>query len=434
MTYHFVKRTSASILFISSVLFSASAANPEVDAEGIATFRYRNDKADEVAITGSFLPRRTYLRTDGLNIGKEGRATLTKGVDGKWIYVSAPLEPDMYTYRFEVDGEKFYDPSNKLTVRETADTLNYFFVKGGVADKYMDQKVSHGEVKKVWYPSSLNGMKKRRMSVYLPPQYKKDTSRRFPVLYLLHGSGGDEDSWLQNGRAAQILDNMIAEGECEPMIVVMTNGNVELAAAPGADPANPDVQPSGNNTSSMFGSFEASFVPEVVDYVDSNFRTKATRDNRAIAGLSMGGLHTLYITLNNPDKFNYIGLFSAQTTNALNNGRIRNMKRLGDTWRDLKASIPILGGKGLDKKIERYTSENLSVYDNMDEKLSALFAAKPTLYYIAIGKDDFLKKLNDDYRRKLDSGNYTYVYHETEGGHTWSNWRKYLVDFLPQLF
>ena len=189
---------------------------------------------------------------------------------------------------------------------------------------------------------------------------------------------------------------------------------------------------------SMFGKFEKSFVKEIVGYVDAHYRTIKNKDGRAIAGLSLGGLHTLYISLNNPEVFDYIGLFSAQTTNALNNKRIQGMRGINDAWNDLKSILPFIGNRGLDKKISSLTeganNGDLAIYEHMQEKMERLFADPPALYYIAVGKDDFTKKLNDDLRKLLDANAYPYVYHETDGGHTWENWRKYLVDFLPKLF
>ena len=234
------------------------------------------------------------------------------------------------------------------------------------------------------------------------------------------------------------MDHLIAEGRCEPMIVVMPNGNVDLAAAPGDDPNNPNVKPSGNNMTSMFGKFEKSFVPEIVNYVDKNYRTISDKNHRAIAGLSLGGLHTLYTSLNNPDVFDYVGLFSAQTTNALGDKGVGGLKSIGESWNQLKQALPFLEGGSVDRKITSITGgqsdQNLEIYENLDGKLKTFFGKKPQLFYIAVGTDDFTKKLNDDLRKKLNKGNYPFVYNETDGGHTWSNWRKYLVDYLPRLF
>ena len=171
-----------------------------------------------------------------------------------------------------------------------------------------------------------------------------------------------------------------------------------------------------------------------MNFVDKNYRTIPKKNNRAIAGLSLGGLHTLFISLNNPDAFDYIGLFSAQTSNALNNGRIKGIKNIGEAWNDLKNSFSFMKGGRVDRNISRITSDNLSIYQDLDDKLKVQFANPPKVYYIAVGTNDFVKKLNDDFRKTLDAAGYNYIYNETDGSHNWESWRKYLVDFLPRIF
>ncbi len=412
---------------------SSSETSPVINADNSVTFTVNAPTAEEVVVKGSFIPKKRSFKTPAGSFGRDGKLEMTKQGD-VWTCTSDVLSSEIYTYTIEVDGEAVLDEYNKNTMRDVADTLNYFIIKGGIADDYITKNVAHGTVKKVWYPSTLNGMSKRRMTVYLPSAYSASTTKRFPVLYLLHGSGGDEDAWEECGRAIQILDNLIAAGRCKPMIVVMPNGNVDLAAAPGQDPQNPYVEPSAKNTSSMLGKFESTFMNDIVGYVDSNYRTIKDKAHRAIAGLSLGGLHTIYISLNNPDAFDYVGLFSAQTTNALGDKSIGNMKKIGKKWNKLKNNFSFLGGSGLDKKITNLTSDHIDIYDDFDEKIAAQFATAPQLYYIAVGEDDFVKKLNDDFREKLDDRNYQYYYNETDGGHSWENWRKYLVDFLPRIF
>ncbi len=401
---------------------------PLMNSDNSATFRVYAPDADEVTIKGSFIK--------GRSIGpfsREGKIEMKKDGD-YWTHTTGNLPSELYSYYFEIDEKRVNDPLNPDTVRDIDNILNYFIIGGGNGDFYKEKDVAHGSVQKVWYPSSLPGMTKRRMTVYLPAGYSARTGRRFPVLYLLHGSGGDENSWGDCGRAVQILDNMIAEGKCKPMIVVMPNGNVELAAAPGEDPENPDVRPKANNMTSMLGNIESVFVDEVVNYIDSNYRTISDKKHRAIAGLSLGGLHALFISLNNPQTFDYIGLFSAQTTNALNDSRIDKIRGLGEAWKQFKDELPFVGNSRLDRTITRYSSGNLSVYEDLDNKLKKQFSPAPRLYYIAFGSDDFVKKLNDDYMQKLDSYGYPYIYHPSDGGHTWQNWRRYLLDFLPRLF
>lgn len=411
----------------------SKVSSPVINPDNSVTFNFYMPEADEVVLKGSFIPSKDYIKTEIGTLSKSGKVDMKKQGD-LWTYTTDVLPSEFYTYYFEVDDKHFVDPNNSNGVRDIADSLSYFIIKGGIADNYVTQHVPHGSIKKVWYPSTLNGMKKRRMTIYLPKAYSTNTQKRFPVLYLLHGSGGDEDAWEGCGRVVQILDNLIAEGRCEPMIVVMPNGNAGLAAAPGSDPKNPNQKPSAMNTNSMLGQIESVFMDEVVDYVDDNYRTINDKAHRAIAGLSLGGLHTLFISLNNPTKFDYVGLFSAQTTNALNDKRIGSMQKIGEAWNELKSNLPFIGGGSVDRKISSLTSDELSIYDDVDNKLKAQFSNAPKLYYIAVGRDDFVKKLNDDWRKKLDAKGYKFYYNETDGGHTWENWRKYLVDFLPRIF
>ena len=279
-------------------IVGGTTQSPVINPDNSVTFTYINPDAEEVYVKGSFVPRKNIVGP----LGKSGKYEMVKNGD-HWTYTTEPLSSELYTYTFEVDEKEVKDPLNSNVTRDIADSLSYFVVKGGIADDYVMKKVPHGTVKKVWYPSSLKDMKKRRMTVYLPAGYSSNKNKRYPVLYLLHGSGGDEDAWSDGGRATQILDNLIAEGRCKPMIVVMPNGNVNLAAAPGSDPDNPKVEPSANNTSSMLGDFESTFIKDIVEYVDKQYRTIPNKANRAIAGLSLGGLHTIFISLNNPTEF-----------------------------------------------------------------------------------------------------------------------------------
>ena len=285
------------------------------------------------------------------------------------------------------------DPSNVYMIRDVSTITNVFIVGGDRADLYKVNDVPHGTVSKVWYDSPSLGMD-RRLTIYTPAGYET-SGKRYPVFYLLHGMGGDENAWSELGRATQILDNLIAQGKAEPMIVVMTNGNAALEAAPGESSLGWEAQPTFQLPKTMEGSFETHF-PDVVKFVDKHYRTKANKKNRAIAGLSMGGFHSLHISKQYPDMFNYVGLFSAA----------------------------IMPGKNVESPI----------YQNMEGKLATQFAKKPALYWIAIGKTDFLYKANEEYRKLLDEKGYPYEYFENEDGHIWKNWRIYLSEFAPRLF
>ncbi len=278
-------------------------------------------------------------------------------------------------------------------MRDVRSIMNIFIVPGERGDLYSVNDVPHGTVSKVWYHSRSLGAD-RRMTVYLPAGYEDSGPRRYPVLYLLHGMGGDEDAWPTLGRAAQILDNLIASGKAEPMIVVMPNGNAALPSAPGEGPSGL-VQPTSDLLKTKDGSYEASF-PEIISYVDSHYRTVRKSSGRAIAGLSMGGFHSFHISKEYPGTFGYVGLFSAA---------VRSLE---------DSSNPI--------------------YSDSDAKLAAQFRDGVSLYYIAIGEDDFLYEENRVLRSYLDTHGYPYEYHESSGGHIWRNWRIYLADFVQKIF
>lgn len=365
--------------------------SPEVHPDKTVTFRLAAPDAKNVQVTGDFLPT-TPMDTPYGKFDAPGVADLVKNADGVWEFTSQALSPELYSYTFVVDGLRMPDPANVFQIRDTATITNVFLIDGDYADYYKINDIPHGTVSKVWYDSPTLG-RDRRMTVYTPAGYEKG-DKRYPVFYLLHGMGGDENAWSELGRATQVLDNMIARGEIEPMIVVMTNGNVAMEGAPGETSLG-FTQPTTQLPKTMDGSFEQHF-PDVVKFIDSNYRTIADKEHRAIAGLSMGGFHSLHISKEYPDMFDYVGLFSA-------------------------AILPHDGTVS-------------PIYDNLDQKLAKQFEDAPQLYWIAIGDKDFLYEANKEYRKKLDEKGYKYIYRESPDGHIWKNWRIYLTEFLPQLF
>lgn len=366
--------------------------SPEINADNTVTFRFQNPKAAIVQVTGDFLPTQKVDTPNG-QVDAPGVADLKENKNGVWEYTTPqPLASELYSYSFIVNGIKVTDPNNVYLVRDVASLTNIFLIGGGQADYYKVNTVPHGSVTRRWYNSPTLNMD-RRITIYTPAGYE-NSNKKYPALYLLHGMGGDEEAWVTLGRATQILDNLIAQGKAKPMIVVMTNGNAVQEAAPGESSLG-FYKPVFLLPKTMEGSMEESF-PDVVNFIDSNYRTLKNKSGRAIAGLSMGGFHSLHISKQYPDMFDYVGLFSA-------------------------AILPNKDVKSI-------------IYDNMDSKLKIQFDKKPKLYWIAIGKTDFLYKANEDYRQLLDKNNYKYTYVETEGGHIWKNWRIYLTDFLPLLF
>lgn len=366
--------------------------SPEINPDNSVTFRLRAPKAVKVQVTGDFLPTQKIETPFGTFDGP-GFADLIEK-DGVWEFTSAPLAPELYSYSFVVDGLMMRDPSNVYMIRDVASVTNVFIIGGGRADLYKVNDVPHGSVTRVWYESPSLKMN-RRLTVYTPAGYEQNKSKKYPVFYLLHGAGGDEEAWIALGRTAQILDNLIAQGKAEPMIVVMTNGNAGEQAAPGESVEGFERIPGMQQRGMMDGAFEMSF-PDVVKFVESNWRVYKDKKHRAIAGLSMGGYHSLHISKYYPDMFNYVGLFSAA----------------------------IMPGKDVKSP----------VYQNIEEQLAAQFAKKPALYWIAIGNKDFLYQANNEYRALLDSKGYDYEYYETGEGHIWKNWRIYLTEFVPMLF
>lgn len=364
-------------------LTNQALLSPEVGEDGRVTFRLKAPNAREVKLTGDWMPQQASGRA---------MASLKKQGDTLWTYTTDPLESEIYWYHFVVDGVRTTDPANAHLIRDVSSIFNLFIVPGGKGDLYAVREVPHGSVTKRWYDSPGLG-KIRRLTVYTPPGYE-ESDVSYPVLYLLHGAGGDEEAWSDLGRATQILDNLIAEGKAEPMIVVMPNGNAVQEAAPG-EGSEGFIQPSFMVSGMMMGDYERAFE-DVIGFVESEYRVKANKANRSIAGLSMGGYHSLHISRFYPNTFDYIGLFS-----------------------------PAVMPRG---------NENAPVYQDIDGTLKTQMENGYALYWIAIGKTDFLFKEVTDYRKRLDSLGMSYEYLETEGGHVWSNWREYLTAFAQRVF
>jgi enterochelin esterase family protein len=353
--------------------------SPVVNADGTVTFNFYDPSAQRVTVSGDFN-----------EIGNQ-RLNLTKQENGVWTGTTTALNPELYSYSLSVDGQRFIDPANSYVNRDISTLSNIFIVTKSNDDKghlYSVNNVPHGTLSRVWYDSPTLGQQ-RRMTVYLPAAY--DGKKAFPVMYLLHGHGGDETAWGDLGRASQIMDNLIAEGKCVPMIVVMPNGNPTCNAAPGWWHEGM-YTPDGNafNQRGAKATMEESFM-DIVNYVDSHYKTIKKRSGRAVTGLSMGGGHTFGISRLYPEVFDYYGLQSAAARMQQNDAKF-------------------------------------------DEQMARLFASKPKLFWIAIGKEDFLMQMNTQLRGYLDEHHYPYEYYENDGGHIWRNWRIYLTLFAQKIF
>ena len=363
--------------------------SPVVNADGTVTFNFYDPTAQSVSVFGDF------------NEISGQQLPLTKQADGVWTATTAVLAPELYSYSLTVDGQRFIDPANRYVNRDISTLSNICIVSKTAQDKghlYAVNNVPHGTLSRVWYNSPTLGQQ-RRMTIYLPPTY--DGKKKFPVMYLLHGHGGDETAWGDLGRTSQIMDNLIAEGRCVPMIVVMPNGNPTCNAAPGwwhegmyTPDGNAFLQRGAKST------MEESFM-DIVNYVDSHYKTIKKRSARAVTGLSMGGGHTFGIARLYPETFDYYGLQSAACRMP----------------KDLVPNTP-----------------NSKLYVDFDGQMARLFASKPKLFWIAIGKDDFLMQMNTDLRKYMDAHQYPYEYYENDGGHIWRNWRIYLTMFAQKIF
>ena len=345
--------------------------SPEINPDHSVTFRLFAPKAISVQVTGDFM---------------NGRTDLKEGKDGVWTYTTAPLEGELYSYSFIVDGMRMMDPSNIYQNRDVATWTSIFTLSAEQGDKgwyYETHDIPHGTVSHVWYDSPTLGSN-RRLTVYTPAGYEGGKAK-YPVLYLLHGSGGDEDAWSDLGRTAQIMDNLIAEGKAKPMIVVMPNGVWFNKAAPGA--AVNMFQPTFANSRSQSTIEVENSFPDIMKFIEKNYRVAKGYANTAVAGLSMGGRQSCMLSMHYPDTFGYVGLFSG-----------------------------------------------VAVTEGNEKALDAVFAAKPKLYWIGCGKDDGIMVNSKKLKDFCDQRGYPATLYESEGGHIWRNWRIYLTIFAQKLF
>lgn len=342
--------------------------SPVISADGQVAFQLYAPKAADVS-----------LRTEGP--APFANLKLVKGDSGVWT-LRAQAPADLYIYWFDVDGVPVADPHNNRPRVNMATTRSLLEVPGASSDFFAEKAVPHGEVTEVFYQSKALGIA-RRMHIYTPPGYAT-SGQRYPVLYLLHGAGDNDEAWLMAGRANFIFDNLIAAGKAKPMIVVMPAGHTPGAApVGGVSPAGPDA-------------FARDLMTDVVPYAERNYRTLRGRENVAIAGLSMGGQQTLNVGLTNLDKFSQIGVFSSGWFGQDGAGTFA------------KNHQALLADPKLNDRIK--------------------------LFWFATGKDDFVLPSTKAALALLDEHKIRHSFKETDGGHTWPNWRAYLNEFAPLLF
>ena len=345
--------------------------SPEIQNDSV-TFRLKADYATVVKLSGSWMPNPW-----------GGTIDMTRGENNVWE-VTIPLpEPEIYTYNFVADGVSVNDPQNVMVQRDGSRYLNMLLVDGERTENYKPAE-KRGTVSHPWYDSKILGIN-RRLTVYTPYGYEANPKAKYPVLYLLHGAGGDEEAWSSMGRTAQILDNLIAKGLAQPMIVVMPNGNPNQQAAQTfglptteydwRDPANRNL-------------YVQSLVEEIVPFIEKNYRTVAKKSHRAIAGLSMGGGHTIAASGMYPNVFDYI--------------------------------CPLSMGANRTPEL--------------DAQLQGIKKAGYKLYWLACGNTDFLFENANELDAALTANGLEHTYFVSEGGHVWANWRLYLNTFAPLLF
>ena len=371
---------------------AAKLHSPEIAADGRVTFRIYAPKASDVQVIGNFP-------------GGKGMA-MTKDDAGVWLVTTPPLKPELWAYTFSIDGVRSLDPNNYNVARDGVGFMNTLLVVDDSTKVFQPQRVPHGTMTSMWVPST--GMKTpRRMFVYTPPGYEENSATKYPVFYLLHGSGGDEDAWPTMGIANVIMDNLIASGKAKPMIVVMPNAYWnELASL---DMAGPRTAPPPGVGSGAAGAAPANYndnvtdiVGDIVPFVDKHFRTIPNRDDRALAGLSMGAGITTNVAVKRLDTFAYIGILSS--------GGFRPSKDSPG------------GAAALDAINPDFLKD--SAKTNKEVKL----------LFFSVGTEDprlpSLNQLTD----QLKADHINYVFKTYPGEHEWKVWRHSLVDMAPMLF
>ncbi len=356
----------------------ARIVSPEFTAEGI-TFRMRADYATYVELSVAW---------------QSGRIPMERGEDMVWSVTLPTPYPDLYSYNFVVDGVAVCDPANPALQRDGTTYRNILIVDGPYSAHYKDAPV-RGTLSYVWYDSPTIGSS-RRMTVYTPAGYA-ESGKRYPVLYLLHGGGGDEEAWSSMGRAAQIIDNLIAEGKAAEMIVVMPNGNASQVQAPIYEV--PGTAPSGTEHEISSDLYVTSLIRDIIPYIDSHYRTIARPEGRAISGLSMGGGHTVRTNYLFPGHFAYICPLST-------------------------------GAHPHNQKQTSYAFDE----QTLDGYLDGIKSAGYKLFWLACGSADPWFAEAEEFDRLLSAKGMEHTFYVTSGGHTWTNWRHYLDTFAPLLF
>lgn len=343
--------------------------SPEVHSDNTVTFRFRDPNAKEVLL------------------GREGapRVPMQRDEDGIWTITTSALEPDLYGYSFIADGVALLDPSNPNIKPNLMSIQNVVHVPGPSSTPWEISDVPHGEIRHHFYKSGIIG-DNRDYYVYTPPAYDPKAKKPYPVLYLLHGFSDDASGWTAVGQANVILDNLIAQGKAKPMLVVMTLG---YGAPEIVSRTAPGMRDPGLRQRNMDKYRDALFA-EVIPQIEKDYNASKDREQRAIAGLSMGGAESLYTGLNALNKFAWVAGFSA-----------------GGLGEKFEESFPALDAKA---------------------------NSQLRLLWVACGTDDRLITANRAFLDYLSGKSVHFTRIETPGAHTWMVWRRNLAAFTPLLF
>ena len=386
--------------------------SPEVSPGGEVKLQFCAPEAASVRVVGDW------------NTKNPKGDSLTKDAQGTWSISLGQMQPEFYTYSFLVDGVKTIDPNNVHSSNDALRIGSYFIVAGPDTESalYENKDVPHGELAAVWY-SSKTVASPRRALVYTPPDYREG-DERYPVLYLLHGWGGDENEWSEPGRLVQIMDNLLAAHKIVPMIVVMPNGHHDRHSVPDISPPASTsllapLPPQGYDMTPSVTEIAKSVVNDLVPYVDKNFRTIAKSSSRAVAGLSMGGGQSLFIGLNNPEVFAWVASFSGAIISW------PGAMMPAQTMATSETTAPSIPRFNLNP--DAVTKNVPALNESINNKLHLL--------YISCGLDDGLITSNKQFEDWLTARGIHFSHSEVPGyAHVWSFWRKSLVEIAPQLF
>jgi enterochelin esterase-like enzyme len=350
----------------------------EIHPDKTVTFRYLAPTAREVKLSAQFLKTQSAMSRDSIGI---------------WSVTVGPVKPDIYPYNFVVNGESVMDPANEEYFPNERFKASLVDVPGDTPLVHAMKDVPHGIVTYEYYPS-MKGTT-GSLVVYTPPGYEKNTTKKYPVFYLISGTTDTEETWFKVGHANLILDNLIAEGKAKPMIIVMPYGNVEATvAAQTGGPKPPD--PTGRESAEAVQrakTFGTDLVSNIIPYIEKNYRAVANKDNRAIGGFSRGGGQTLRAAFDHMNEFSWVCCYSAYLSQT-----------------EMETSYP-------------------SIYQNAANNNKQL-----KLFWISVGTEDFLYKSTADFMEFLKSKNVNFKSMVTDGGHTWMNTKKFLGATAQLLF